>query len=50
MPTATVATLNLFNKIGRWGERMPLVVEQIAALQPDAIGFQEVDLIIDQAI
>ena len=50
MPTTTVATLNLFNKIGRWGERMPLVVEQIAALQPDAIGFQEVDLIIDQAI
>ena len=50
MSNVTVATLNLFNKIGRWGERMPLVVEQLAALEPDVIGFQEVDLTIDQAI
>jgi endonuclease/exonuclease/phosphatase family metal-dependent hydrolase len=46
----TVATLNLFNKIGRWGERMPLVVEQLVALGPDVIGLQEVDLTIDQGI
>jgi endonuclease/exonuclease/phosphatase family metal-dependent hydrolase len=48
MPTIKVATLNLFNKLGRWGERLPLVVEQLADLQPDIIGLQEVDLIIDQ--
>jgi endonuclease/exonuclease/phosphatase family metal-dependent hydrolase len=50
MAEVTVATLNLFNKVGRWGERMPLVVEQMAELQPDAIALQEVDLMIDQAI
>ncbi len=50
MTTVTVATLNLFNKVGRWGERCPLVVEQMAALAPDVIGLQEVDLTIDQGI
>ncbi len=50
MATVTVATLNLFNKIGRWGERLPLVVDQLVELQPDVIGFQEVDLIIDQGM
>ena len=50
MTTVTVATLNLFNKIGRWGERLPLVLEQLAELQPDVIGLQEVDLVIDQGM
>ena len=50
MTEVTVATLNLFNKVGRWGERQQLVVQQLAALQPDVIGLQEVDLIIDQAM
>jgi endonuclease/exonuclease/phosphatase family metal-dependent hydrolase len=50
MTTVTVATLNLFNKIGRWGERCPLVVEQMVGLAPDVIGLQEVDLTIDQGI
>lgn len=50
MTTVTVATLNLFNKTGRWGERMPLVVEQLVALGPDVIGLQEVDLVIDQGM
>jgi endonuclease/exonuclease/phosphatase family metal-dependent hydrolase len=50
MAEVTVATLNLFNKVGRWGERMPLVVEQLVALAPDAIGLQEVDLTIDQGM
>ena len=50
MTTVTVATLNLFNKIGRWGERLPLVLEQLAELQPDVIGLQEVDLTIDQGM
>ena len=44
MSTLTVATLNLFNKMGRWDERLPLVVNQLAALQPDVIGLQEVVL------
>ncbi|MCH8994580.1 MAG: endonuclease/exonuclease/phosphatase family protein [Chloroflexi bacterium] len=50
MTDIKVATLNLFNKVGRWGERLPLVVEQLVALQPDVIGLQEVDLIIDQGM
>ena len=50
MATVTVATLNLYNKIGRWGERLPLVLEQLAELQPDVIGLQEVDLTIDQGM
>jgi endonuclease/exonuclease/phosphatase family metal-dependent hydrolase len=48
MPEVTVATLNLFNRVGRWGERAPLVVEQVAEAAPDVIGLQEVDLLIDQ--
>ena len=50
MANVTVATLNLFNKVGRWGERQQLVADQMAALLPDVIALQEVDLIIDQAI
>ena len=50
MTTIRVATLNLFNKVGRWGERLPLVVEQMTELQPDVIGLQEVDLTIDQGM
>lgn len=50
MTNIKVATLNLFNKVGRWGERLPLVVDQLVALQPDVIGLQEVDLIIDQGM
>lgn len=50
MSEVKVATLNLFNKIGRWGERMPLVVEQLVELEPDVIGLQEVDLTIDQGM
>ncbi len=50
MATVTVATLNLFNKVGRWGERLPLVVKQMIELAPDVIGLQEVDLTIDQGM
>jgi endonuclease/exonuclease/phosphatase family metal-dependent hydrolase len=50
MAEVTVATLNLFNKVGRWGERMPLVVEQFVALAPDVVALQEVDLSIDQGM
>jgi endonuclease/exonuclease/phosphatase family metal-dependent hydrolase len=47
MTIITVATLNLFGKIGRWEERSPLLLDQLAALQPDVIGLQEV-VITDQ--
>ena len=36
-----VATLNLRNIADRWGERLPLLLADMAALQPDLIGFQE---------
>jgi endonuclease/exonuclease/phosphatase family metal-dependent hydrolase len=50
MTTVTVATLNLFNKAGRWGERLPLLLEQFTELLPDVIGLQEIDLVIDQGM
>ena len=50
MPRIKVATLNLFNRMGEWELRQPLVVYQLLALRPDVIGFQEVDLMIDQGI
>jgi endonuclease/exonuclease/phosphatase family metal-dependent hydrolase len=50
MARVKVATLNLFNRMGEWEQRFPLVVEQLAALAPDVIGFQEVDLGIDQGM
>lgn len=50
MPRIKIATLNLFNRMGDWDSRMPLVVEQLEALSPDVIGLQEVDLGIDQGM
>jgi len=50
MPNVRVATLNLFNRMGDWERRLPLVVEQLDALAPDVIGLQEVDLGIDQGM
>ena len=40
--------MNLNKGGNRWGERAVLVTREIAALQPHVIGFQEVDLRIDQ--
>lgn len=37
-----VATLNLRNLMDRWDERMPLVLADMRAIQPDLIGLQEV--------
>jgi len=48
VPQVTVATLNLRKGEARWGERAPLLIEQLVALRPDIIGFQEIDLRIDQ--
>ncbi len=50
MPQVKVATLNLFNRMGEWDGRFPLVIGQLEALAPDVIGFQEVDLGIDQGM
>ena len=50
MPQVKVATLNLFNRMGEWDDRFPLVIDQLEALAPDVIGFQEVDLGIDQGM
>ncbi len=37
-----VATLNILNLADRWPERLPLLLADMAALQPDLIGLQEV--------
>ena len=48
MPDLTVATLNLFNRMGNWDARAPLVIDQWARLSPDIIALQEVSLLTDQ--
>ncbi|MBI1886418.1 MAG: endonuclease/exonuclease/phosphatase family protein [Chloroflexi bacterium] len=50
MPEITVATLNLFNRMGEWERRAPLVIDQLEALAADVVGFQEVDLMLDQGM
>jgi endonuclease/exonuclease/phosphatase family metal-dependent hydrolase len=42
MDTVHVATLNIRNLADRWFERLPLLLADMAALQPDVIGLQEV--------
>ena len=37
-----VATLNIRNLSDRWDERLPLLLADMAALQPDLLGLQEV--------
>lgn len=37
-----VATLNIRNMADRWPERLPLLLADMAALQPDLVGLQEV--------
>jgi endonuclease/exonuclease/phosphatase family metal-dependent hydrolase len=43
-----VATLNLRNIADRWPERIPLLLADMAALQPDVIGLQEVVFAVQQ--
>jgi beta-glucosidase len=50
MAQMKVATLNLFNRLGEWEQRAPLMVEQLVELDPDVIAFQEVDLMLDQGM
>lgn len=42
MDRLLVATLNLRNLADRWDERLPLLLADMAALQPDVMGLQEV--------
>jgi endonuclease/exonuclease/phosphatase family metal-dependent hydrolase len=37
-----IATLNIRNMADRWPERLPLLLADMAALQPDLLGLQEV--------
>lgn len=42
MRSLVVATFNLLHFVDRWSERLPLVLADMAALQPDLLGLQEV--------
>ncbi len=42
MQRIKVATLNIWNRMGPWPERLRLIREQLAELNPDVIGLQEV--------
>ena len=42
MDALHVATLNIRNLADRWDERLPLLLADMAALQPDLLGLQEV--------
>ena len=50
MAEVKVATLNLFNRMGEWGHRAPLVIDQLEEVAPDVIGLQEVDMVLDQGM
>jgi endonuclease/exonuclease/phosphatase family metal-dependent hydrolase len=43
-----VATLNIRNLADRWSERLPLLLADMAALQPDLLGLQEVVYVMQQ--
>ena len=42
MDRIRVATLNIWNRMGAWEERLAAVREEIERLQPDVLGLQEV--------
>jgi endonuclease/exonuclease/phosphatase family metal-dependent hydrolase len=43
-----VATFNILNLADRWAERLPLILADMAALQPDLLGLQEVVYVLQQ--
>ena len=43
-----VATLNILNLADRWPERRRLILADMAALQPDLLGLQEVVYVLQQ--
>jgi endonuclease/exonuclease/phosphatase family metal-dependent hydrolase len=48
MTRLRVATLNLRNLADRWDERLPLILADMAALQPDLLGLQECVYVLQQ--
>lgn len=48
MTELMAATLNIRNIADRWPERLPLLLADMAALQPDVIGLQEVVFAVEQ--
>jgi endonuclease/exonuclease/phosphatase family metal-dependent hydrolase len=48
MDRLQVATLNILNLADRWPERLPLLLADMAALQPDLLGLQEVVYVMQQ--
>ncbi len=48
MDSVHVATLNIRNLADRWDERLPLILADMAALQPDLLGLQEVVYVLQQ--
>ena len=48
MAPLQVATLNIRNLADRWDERLPLILADMAALQPDLLGLQEVVYVLQQ--
>ncbi len=44
LPEVTVVTINILRDLSRWPERGPLLVADLADLQPDLIALQEVSL------
>lgn len=43
-----VATINILNLADRWPERLPLLLADMAALQPDVLAMQEVVFVMQQ--
>jgi endonuclease/exonuclease/phosphatase family metal-dependent hydrolase len=43
-----VATLNILNLADRWHERLPLILADMSALQPDVLGLQECVYVMQQ--
>ena len=48
MPHLDVATINMRNIADRWPERLPLLLADMAALQPDLLGLQECVFAVEQ--
>jgi endonuclease/exonuclease/phosphatase family metal-dependent hydrolase len=48
MDRLLVATLNIRNIADRWDERLPLLLADMAALQPEMLGLQEVVYVLQQ--
>jgi endonuclease/exonuclease/phosphatase family metal-dependent hydrolase len=48
MDRLRVATLNILNLADRWPERLPLILADMAALQPDLLALQEVVYVMQQ--